>query len=230
MIYLPAAAGRTTTRLRWAGKAAAACSAGFIVAVIVAEVYGAVHDGPGAHTSLYAGAILSAVVAASCLSFAYARTMIGYSATASAADHDAQTSAMRRQAEGFNELAAETADVVTTNEQVVAELARVRMAVRDSDADRKTDMERLITTVAAYAEETSRLRAAVERADAERKIRARDQIAAMASLRGQVWRLAAALERRAKDAGERVEYWRVYGDVMKDLGGLGGDSGSVEPE
>jgi septal ring factor EnvC (AmiA/AmiB activator) len=153
MLYLPAAASRTTTHLRWAGKVAAVIAAAIAVTTAVIEFYALLHDTPGAHFSLYAGLIVSSVVAASCLSFAFARTMIGYSATASAADHDAQTSAMRRLADEVGGHAAETADVVTTNEQLVAEVARMRTALRDTEAERRADMERLVGELARSTEQ-----------------------------------------------------------------------------
>lgn len=257
----PAAAGRTTRNLRRVGAVAAALSGVLLSAIVATEVSAATHGSPGAHFSLYAGAMLCAVLAASCLSLAFARRLMDRSdekvdRLAEKVERNGErldlvgekldrisdrltdlVAVQQRKDYETGLMAAELADLVETVRQLVAESARWRTALRDAEVDRAADAEKwfaelghLGQQVAERSIEVDRLRAAVERAEVERKTRSRDQIAAMASLRSQVWRLAAALERRAKESGERVEYWRVYGDVMKDLGGIGDEGGDAEPE
>lgn len=119
MIYLPAAASRTTRRLRRAGQVAAVISGTLVAIILYAELHAAGGHGAGAHTSLYAGAILSAVVAASCLSFAFARALISQSTTAVTAELARVAERLDRQDE--------------TLRQLVKELARLRDQHRATD-------------------------------------------------------------------------------------------------
>jgi hypothetical protein len=131
----PAAAGRTTRNLRRVGATAAALSGAFISSIVATEASAALHGGaPGAHFSLYAGAILSAVVAASCLSFAFARRLISRQGEKLARIgeklDDLITVQQRREYE-TGLMAAELADLVATTQQLVAESARWRAADRE---------------------------------------------------------------------------------------------------
>lgn len=141
----PAAAGRTTRSLRRVGATAAALSGAFISSIVATEASAALHGGgPGAHFSLYAGAILSAVVAASCLSFAFARRLISRQGEkveklSEKLDRigekldDLITVHQRRDYE-TGLMAAELADLVATVQQLVAESARWRAGERDRAA------------------------------------------------------------------------------------------------
>lgn len=115
MIYLPAATGRTTQHLRHTGIVAAVVGGALIIVIVVAEIYSAGGHGAGAHLSLYAGVGVCAVVSASCLSFAFARELIGQTATA---------------------ICAELARLGETERQLIAEMARLRAAVLDLAEER----------------------------------------------------------------------------------------------
>lgn len=117
MIYLPAA-GRTTERLKRAGQAAAVI-AGFTIAAIAYIEINSAGRGAAAHLSLYASAILASVVAASFLSFAFARSLISQSTTATTAELARVVERLDHQDE--------------TLRQIVQELARLRDRHRESD-------------------------------------------------------------------------------------------------
>lgn len=124
MIYLPAA-GRTTERLKRAGQAAAII-AGFTIAAIAYIEINSAGRGAAAHLSLYASAILASVVAASFLSFAFARSLISQSTIATTAE-------LARVVERLGSLDKKLDRQDETLRQVVKELARLRDMHRASD-------------------------------------------------------------------------------------------------
>lgn len=137
----PAAAGRTTTVLHRVGAVAAALSSAFLSAIVATEVVAALHGTPGAHFSLYVGAMLFAVLAASCLSLAFARRLIGRSnekveklsekIDGQSGKIDDLITVQKRRDYETGLMAAEMADLVATDRQLVAEAARWRAAERE---------------------------------------------------------------------------------------------------
>lgn len=124
MIYLPAAAGRTTRLLRRGAWAVGCTTAALAVAVAAAYAIGA----RSGHGLIYAAIGLGAgsVIAVGLLIGACLRSLVTQGTTA---------------------LAAELAAQRETERQMVAELARLRATVRDSNAERAAEINRLCEMV-----------------------------------------------------------------------------------